>query len=164
MQSKLNIKEIIDKDDPALMDLVFLFDEMYDFMAEHGLMLDLAEQGADKWLSSISQGLGRFGILYACHSDHEMLGFAHGALRLTPDYLGSKKVGVITHVFVKKEIRKKGAGRMLIQALEQWFSEQKVDSVELQVLAQNKSAIKFWESSGYQKELLQYRKPGKADA
>ena len=162
MQSKFEIKEISDKSDPKLENLALLFEEMYDFMAEQGLMLGLAEQGAQKWLNSIGQGLGRFGILYVCQTDEGVIGFAHGALRLTPDYLGSKKVGVITHVFVKDELRKKGAGRMLVEALEHWFEEQKVASVELQVLAPNDSAIQFWESTGYKKELLQFRKPQKS--
>lgn len=163
MESKFNIIEISDKQDPAFEDLALLFEEMYDFMAAQGLMLELAEQGAQKWLNSISQGLGRFGVLYVCEMDNELTGFAHGALRLTPDYLGSKKVGVITHVYVKKESRQKGAGSKLVEALEGWFEVQKVSSVELQVLTQNNLAIEFWESAGYQKELLQYRKPGKSD-
>jgi ribosomal protein S18 acetylase RimI-like enzyme len=158
MQSDCKIEKITDKGDPLIEKTNLLFEEMYAFMQDHGLMLGLARDGARKWVEGIRQGLGRFGILFICLQQEEVIGFAHGALRLTPDYLGSKKVGVITHVYVREDIRKQGAGKALVKELEQWFDEKEVSSVELQVLTHNESAILFWESAGYQRELLQYRK------
>ena len=131
---------------------------MYDDMLGHGLMLTLAGDGPQKWLDSVKKSLGRFGVLYISVSEKEISGFAHGSLRLTPDFLGNKKVGVVTHVFVKDVERREGAGKALVSSLEKWFADQQVHSVELQVLSDNLPALDFWKKLGYQTELQQYRK------
>jgi len=158
MPDRINIRELTDKQDAVLEEVKVLFQEMYSYMETHGLMLGLASEGAEKWLNGITKGLGRFGVLYLASSNGKLIGFAHGAIRLIPDYLGNLKTGVITHVFVSKEYQAQGTGEELVHELEQWFKEQKVHSVELQVLADNHPAIGFWKKLGYQPELLQCRK------
>lgn len=158
MPDKHSITEIVNKQDPILEKVGLLFHEMYDYMQANGLMLNLVPNGHEKWISSISKGLGRFGVLFVLQKDDEIIGFAHGSIRLAPDYLGSKKLGVITHVFVKDNARNTGAGKGLVNALEQWLSQQEVHSIELQVLNGNIPAIGFWEKLGYAPELLQCRK------
>lgn len=158
MLDKYSITEIINKQDPALEKVGLLFLEMYGYMQTNGLMLELIPGGHQKWINSISKNLGRFGVLYVLKNNDEIIGFAHGSIRLAPDYLGSKKLGVITHVYVNENARTKGAGSDLVHALEQWFVQQSVHSVELQVLSGNLPAIGFWERLGYVSELLQCRK------
>ena len=158
MQNKFFIQELSDKQDQRLDDVAVLFGKMYDDMLGHGLMLTLADDGPQKWLDSVKKSLGRFGVLYISVSEKGISGFAHGSVRLTPDYLGNKKVGVITHVFVKDEERQEGTGKALVSSLEKWFVDQKVHSVELQVLSDNHPALGFWEKLGYRTELQQYRK------
>jgi GNAT superfamily N-acetyltransferase len=158
MKHKYSIREISDKQDPAIADVQSMFAEMYKDMLGHGLLLELTEDGSEKWLASVTKSLGRFGILLLCFDETDGLGFAHGSIRLTPDYLGNKKVGVINHVFVREKGRGAGAGETMVKTLEQWFKSKDVHSVELQVLAENTPAIGFWQKLGYQRELLQYRK------
>jgi GNAT superfamily N-acetyltransferase len=158
MLNKYLIKEITDKQDPTLEQVGVLFGEMYEYMQAHGLKLELSPDGCQQWISSVSKGLGRFGVLYVIFNDDDIFGFAHGSIRLSPDYLGSKKLGVITHVFVRDNDRSSGAGRKLVNALEDWFVKQNIHSIELQVLSGNQPAIGFWEKLGYASELLQCRK------
>ena len=158
MQDNINIREITDRDDPAMKSVEKLFIEMYDFMKQHGLILDLATDGSHKWIETVKKSLGRFGVLFICTLNEEDIGFAHGSIRLTPDYLGNRKTGVITHIHLVDKFRGQGAGIALVKSLEQWFSDQKVHSVELQVLSENHPAIGFWKKLGYQNELVQYRK------
>lgn len=160
MPSVIIIKEIIDKNDPAFKSVQALFSDMYSYMEANGLNIGLAEDGATSWLSGVKQGLGRFGTLCIASSGEEIIGFAHGSIGLTPDYLGNKKVGVITHIFVDGEYRGKGVGEKLVKQLEVWFRAREVHSVELQVLADNKAGISFWEKLGYPAELYQHRKAG----
>jgi hypothetical protein len=47
---------------------------------------------------------------------------------------------------------------MLVEHVEQWFRGKNVHSCELQVICNNAQGIAFWESLGYQHELLQMRK------
>lgn len=160
MPDTVQIKEILRKDDPLLQDAEQLFGAMYEFMAGNGLKIQLPPEGARKWIENISKGLGRFGVLYVATLNGITAGFAHGSIRLAPDYLGNVKVGVITHIFVREESRGKGTGEKLVRALEAWFREKEVHSVELQVLVNNERGIAFWERLGYPPELLQCRKPG----
>ena len=85
-----------------------LFLDMYEYMQHHGLLLGLADKGEKKWMDSVLKGLGRFGVLYISTVDKEITGFAHGSIRLSPDYLGNKKLGVITHVHLKEKYRAHG--------------------------------------------------------
>jgi GNAT superfamily N-acetyltransferase len=153
--------EIIMLNDPA--DLEFanikiLFRKMYNNMEEHGLMLDLAENGPDKWAGSVRNMLGKFAALPVARSEGRTIGFAHGALRFTTDYLGSRLVGVVTHIYVEPDYRNSGAGKALVESLEGWFTSKKVHSVELQVITGNVEAMNFWERLGYSRELVQFRK------
>lgn len=158
MNELIHIRAIKEPSDASLADIRSMFEEMYTYMREHGLQLDLAAEGAGKWLDGASKGLGRFTCLLHAGAEGRSAGFARGSLRLSPDYLGNKKLGVITHVFVRKECRGQGVGQKLVRGLEDWFSEKQVHSVELQVLAQNAPGIAFWEKLGYPPELMQCRK------
>jgi ribosomal protein S18 acetylase RimI-like enzyme len=160
MTQNIIIREIPHGDDPAMIKVEQLFFDMYAFMNDHGLRLGLTEKGEQKWLDGIRKGMGRFGVLLVAEQEGKVLAFAHGSVRLTPDYLGNRKVGVITHVYVDGEFRGGGIGENMVKGLEDWFREKEVHSVELQVLSGNKSGIAFWEKLGYPLELKQYRKAG----
>ena len=86
------------------------------------------------------------------------MGFAYGAVRFLPDYLGSDKVGVITHIYVRESHRGSGIGGNMLDKLEIWFREKGVSSIELQVVSGNKEAMRFWEQHSFKNELTQYRK------
>lgn len=158
MPENFSIIELTDRNDPAWVEVEKLFIEMYEFMSGHGLGLGLSDDGHSQWIDSVKRGLGRFGVLFTCTEGEEITGFAHGSIRLTPDYMGNKKMGVITHIHMKEGRRKRGSGTALVKALELWFDSKDVHSVELQVLSANHTAIGFWEKLGYYQELHQYRK------
>ena len=136
-----------------------LFTRMYTHMTAHGLRLALATDGAKLWVESAARGQDRSSQLVVCTVDGELMGFAHGAIKLAPGYLGGEKFGSITHVFVEDRFRTRGLGRQLVKALEAWLMKQGSRSIELQVLCENAGAISFWRSLGYQDELLQLRRP-----
>ena len=158
MPDMFSIREVTAQDDPAWPQITRLFDQMYDYMDQHGLLIGLAAGGAEKWTASVKKGLGRFGVLCISIQEGEVTGFAYGGLRLIPDYLGGLKTGVITHVHVDEGKRRSGTGKELVAALEDWFRRQDVHSVELQVISNNLPAKAFWEKLGYAPELVQYRK------
>ncbi len=156
--NKVEIIELKSADSNEFDAVKELFTQMYGYMDNHGLMLDLAEDGPEKWISSVKNMLGRFAVVPIAQVDGQIVGFAHGALRFTSDYLGSRLVGIVTHIYVMQEFRGSGAGKALADYLESWFVTKKVHSVELQVIHGNQSAIGFWEKLGYSRELIQYRK------
>ena len=153
-------KRVTQENDPDLVQVGMLFSEMYSEMKEQGLLLELADDGMDKWMTGMKSALGRFGVLAVAVREGQLVGFAHGALKLLPDYLGGHKAGIITHIYVSAPYRSRKVGRKLVEILEDWFAEKQVHSIELQVISKN-PARRFWEKTGYGLELYQYRKfPG----
>ena len=152
------VRMVNDCDDPILHQLPLLFDAMYDEFIQMGIILNPVQDAADRWINALRNTLGRFGALLIAVEKDDLVGFAHGALSMAPDYLDAGKIGVITHIFVTKEARGKGLAIKMVKELENWFRDKGVHSVELQVLSGNYTGITFWEKSGYSGELIQYRK------
>lgn len=156
--SDIVYRKIDDASDPVMGQVENLFKEMYAYMQDHGLMLELDKDGPEKWIGSVKRTLKRFATLQVAYHDDEAIGFAHGALGMAPDYLGSKKIGVVTHIYVKPAYRSRKIATGLLEGLEQWFRDQQVHSIELQVLSRNLEAMNFWRKMGYTSELFQFRK------
>jgi len=146
--------------DPLLDEMEGLFAHLYQYMGGTGLQMHPADGGEKMWRKSIEKlAGGRFGMLLGAKSDEKLIGFAHGAIRYSADYLGGLKVGYVTHLFVIPELRSTGIGKKLLSDIEGWFDSKDVHSYELQVLCDNSLGIRFWENMGYKRELLQMRKP-----
>jgi ribosomal protein S18 acetylase RimI-like enzyme len=135
-----------------------LFQQMYNYMYNHHLLLPLSENGAELWTKQIQKSVGRLQALVIAQDANSIIGFGVGAIRLTPDYLGNKKIGFITHIFITPEKRIHGIGKKIVNKLEEWFLENTVDSIELEVLMGNDSGIEFWKKLGYQGNLIKMRR------
>lgn len=150
---------ILDKNEhPEWESVCILFVRMYEAMDQMGLMMPLVEGGAEKWLKTVKNTSGKFGIVILALSENKPVGFAQGMIRFLPDYLGGYPVGLISHVFVDEKYRREGTGRELVQKLENWLIMKHVHSIELQVIGGNPGAAEFWKRLGYDLELIQYRK------
>lgn len=137
------------EDEEVFTQIAELFAGMYQYMNNLGLVQQLVPGGHEVWVNAIKKSLGKLNSIYIASKDDKIVGFAAGNLRLLPAYLGSKKVGYISHVYIIPEYRKQLIAKDLVLRLEQWFEEKKVSFVELEVLSENKSAYRFWEKSGF---------------
>lgn len=135
-----------------------LFKAYYDYFHSLNVQLKLVEGGQNMWVESVIQSVGRLSVLPLAIFENQIIGFAHGSIKLLPDYLGSQKTGVVQHVYVRPDWQRKGIAERLIKSLEIWFNEKQVVSIELQVVQANHSATEFWNKLGYQTELTQMRK------
>ncbi len=152
------IKSLTEKDTGLISQVKKLFVEMYDYYSQKGLTISLIKNGEELWMNSILPTLNRMNVLFVAVEEEEVVGFIYGYFSFTKDYMGSLKTGVIAETYVKQEIRKKGIGNFLVQAIENWFISKEVHSIELQVIFKNENAISFWEKHGYNKESFQFRK------
>jgi len=151
----MEIKQLSPDDNQETFDeIARLFKDMYAFMAEKGLHISLATNGENLWLNSIKKTLNKLNVIYYAVIDNQIVGFSAGNIRLMPAFLGSKKIGFISHVYVTPETREKGTGINLASSLEAWFHNQHVDGIELEVLHLNEGAVKFWQKMGYTHDLL----------
>ena len=135
-----------------------LFKQLYEGMNQQGLQSNLHTNGSEIWTRQLKKTLGRFQALVIAEELGNVIGFGVGAIRLAPEYMEIKKVGFITHINIVPEKRRNGIGKKIVNELEAWFSENQVDSIELEVMANNKSGVPFWEFLGYQKNLIRMQK------
>lgn len=133
-----------------------LMEAMYAEMQEQGPIRPLADHGARIWMNGISPGLERFGRLCIAVKEDEVVGFAHGALKLLPEHQGGACVGHITHVHVLPDQRRSGIARALVASLDEWFQAKQVSGTEIHIVVGNEQARAFWSVLGYAPELLQY--------
>lgn len=156
--SELKIIQIKETDIDFLSQVQKQFAAMYVHMKDKGLKLQLADEGEKKWIISIKKTLGRFSALFVVLDDKKVAGFVFGIIKFTPDYLGSKKIGSLTHQYLDPDYRGKGLGDKLLKALEKWFEEKNVSSVEVQANIYNAESRKYFEKNAYENELVQLRK------
>ena len=89
------------------------------------------------------------GSVYDCYlmvHDNVVCGYCLVDTTKTPLYL--------RHLFVKKEHRRKGLGKKTIQMLLQMY---KTDSLDIEVMAWNANALKFYESIGFKPRFIGMR-------
>ncbi|MDD3138962.1 MAG: GNAT family N-acetyltransferase [Lachnospiraceae bacterium] len=73
------------------------------------------------------------------------------------DRFGSKRIHIASFA-VKDDARKKGVGHKLIDAVEEYSSQQGYDGIDLLVTRENITAVKFYEKHGFEVERYMMRK------
>ena len=132
-----------------------LWEALYQHQMEHGMLLRLPAGAYDAWLKSIVPFLGRFANVVVAELNGEIVGFVAGRIRTLPPYFGSTTVGTISEVFVSESHRSGGIGRRILAFALDWFRSQQITRVELQVVAGNPDATRFYRQIGWQEELVQ---------
>ncbi|MEM2633527.1 MAG: ribosomal protein S18-alanine N-acetyltransferase, partial [Nitrososphaerota archaeon] len=82
------------------------------------------------------------GFLIAKINDH-IVGYIIGIIE--------KNIGTIVSIAVKKDYRKKGIGKKLLDSIIEYFKSRNVSLVNLQVRIDNYEAISFYEKNGFKK-------------
>jgi len=132
-----------------------LWHALYEHQTSHGMLLTLPEGAYDAWLKSMTPFLGRFANVVVAEDNGEIIGFVAGRIRTLPPYFGAATIGSISEVFIRESDRGAGIGRRLLAFALQWFEEQQITRVELQVVAGNPDGIRFYRQLGWHEELLQ---------
>jgi len=156
---KIEIRPLTAKEDEMIYNqLSQLFLEMYTFLKELGLTQNLAPNGEVTWLNSIKRFLGKINVVYIAMNGDKIIGFSSGNIRLNPSFLGSQKIGYISHIYITPLYRNINLGNLLFLEVEDWLIENKVNQMELEVLIKNEGAMKFWSKMGYRTEYVKMTK------
>lgn len=159
---KIEIRPLSKADDKAIYDTLKIhFRELYDFMGSKGLVMPLADNGPQIWMNAIRSTLGKLSNIFIAYDGHAVIGFVTGIIRLSPAYLGNKKIGYLSHLFIHPDYRRTGTGEKLSQRLDQWFEEKNVDIVEVEVIVHNTHSIDFFKKVGYKEDILKLTKNAK---
>ncbi len=90
--------------------------------------------------------LNPFTIRLKAQKDNKTVGFTIGSIEPTPQ----ARIGHIITIEVTTEYRRAGIGFRLLEELEETFSKRAVESVYLEVRADNTAAIELYHKGGYQ--------------
>lgn len=135
--------------------LEFSWNELYAQQVREGLRVSIPQDGYRLWSDSLTAVLGRFACLFVAELDGLRVGFAAGRLRSLPLHFGAEPVGYISEIFVRADQRSRGIGAALLKATGDWFHKEGVSRLELNVVAKNTRALKFYGKMGWTAELIQ---------
>ncbi|AZR74537.1 hypothetical protein BBF96_14770 [Anoxybacter fermentans] len=81
----------------------------------------------------------------------EVVGLINGFIKRTPEIpvFKKRKYLMVDTLIVKKEWQKKGIGKELLKALEEWGKEKNVHGIEINVWEFNQTAIQFYLEKEY---------------
>lgn len=87
--------------------------------------------------------------------DGEVIGYIIGRLAENPPVFAMRRFGYVTDICVAPQWRRMGVGRKLFAALKEWFRQQGLAVVQLNVAAFNPTSQAFWRAMGFQDFLNQ---------
>ena len=132
-----------------------LWQALYQHQVEHGMQVQLPEGAYSAWLTSMEPFLARFANVWVGEVNGAIVAFVAGRIRLMPPYFGSATIGAISEVFVSETHRGRGIGHRLLDYALDWFRDQNITRIELQVVAGNPDASRFYQQLGWHEELRQ---------
>ena len=94
-------------------------------------------------------------MLYA--ENDEVLGMVIGLINNDTEEtynFRAPKRGRISELVVKKDVRSKGIGSMLLKSMEDYLHSVGCESILIGVFAYNNEAVKFYEKNGYHNRML----------
>jgi ribosomal protein S18 acetylase RimI-like enzyme len=86
-----------------------------------------------------------------------MIGFMLCLLFPNAPIFKERKLGMISDVYVKEELRGKGIGKQMLRVALRWFDKNKVKTVELNVAAANIEARRAWARLGFTAHMIHKR-------
>ena len=147
-------RQAVEADFPIVASLYAKLDQL---LRQHTYTFPEVENVGELWLDMFRRTLGRFSVLYVAEYQGEVVGFIVARVKRVPEYLGGVMVGELKDMWVEHKVRRLGIGEKLLRLAIEWCREQKVYSVEAQILLGNEPIIKLVEYLGMKKELFQLR-------
>jgi GNAT superfamily N-acetyltransferase len=147
-------REATEADFPIVAGMYVKLDQL---LRQHTYTFPEVENVGELWLDMFRRTLGRFSILYVAEYEGEVVGFIVARVKRVPEYLGGVMVGELKDMWVEHKVRRLGIGEKLLRLAIEWCREQKVYSVEAQILVGNEPIIQLVEYLGMKKELYQLR-------
>jgi len=89
------------------------------------------------------------GLVLVALDGKKTVAYSYSQVQEPPSVATRKKWGLIEHLFVTKDYRRRGIGEKMYEEILKWFHSQDIDRVELQVILKNEAAISFWRKHGY---------------
>ena len=89
-------------------------------------------------------------IFFVAEDKNQIIGFTGGHIKTNLKFFKIKQVGFIREVYVKPSYRHHGLGQKLMREIIKWFKSKNIKVAQLTVLTNNKPAMKFYQSMGFE--------------
>ncbi len=139
-------------------ELVPMFESLYEFLERFNLMVKLKPNGAEIWLKSLENVVGKTNIIIGAVDDGKLVGYFHAALKILPVHLEGGYIGVLMSMFVLPEYRKQRIADEMYEKIYEWLTTRDITSIETQPMVNNRLITEYWLNHGYEKEIIQLRK------
>jgi ribosomal protein S18 acetylase RimI-like enzyme len=90
--------------------------------------------------------------------DRQIVGFATVKIYRTLHICGYERCGFISNVFIKKECRKQGVAKKLIDQIIKWLKENDATKVSLELYQGNIPALNLYHKLGFKKYSIKMKK------
>ncbi|MDP3901535.1 MAG: GNAT family N-acetyltransferase [bacterium] len=87
--------------------------------------------------------------IWLAKNNKQTIGYLRAGIEDAPLYMATDKIGLIYDIFVEPDKRRSGAAKQLFQEALNWFANNKIRHIELDVDERNRPAIEFWRSLGF---------------
>ena len=79
----------------------------------------------------------------------KVIGYLIGKIEKPKPYAAPEKIGKVASAFVSEKYRRKGVGKKTVEKLLEWFKENKIKHIELNVDSRNKIGLGAWKKFGF---------------
>ena len=129
-------------------DLARLILRYYRFNEEFDPAWSLAEDAGEQARRLAAEYIAGKGVTLVALCDSRVIGYVHAEVRENP-MLESKRIGVITELYVHPECRGRGIATRLVEETSRALAAQGVERVAAEYPTANYVARRFYESRGF---------------
>ncbi|MFC1800984.1 GNAT family N-acetyltransferase [Nanoarchaeota archaeon] len=99
--------------------------------------------------SYLTEDLKKNYMFFVAEDKEKMVGFVAGSVKKNPGFFKVKRYGFIREIYIRPSYRHKGFGQQLMGQMIRYFKSKKIKAVQLNVLSNNKQALKMYQSMGF---------------
>ena len=147
--SEVSYREANDSDFPIMKQQYTLLNQHFH---QFGYRLPVPENVGEVWLDTFKRTLGKFSMVYVAEYSGKVVGFLLARIKRLPPYMGGLPVGELSDEWIEPEVRRLGVGAHLCHMGLEWLRNQKVHSVEIQVLNGNEASWNMLSGMGFKQE------------
>lgn len=89
--------------------------------------------------------------------DNTVIASGYSLVKQAADYKKAAQFAYLGFMYTVPEFRGKGINQLIINKLMQWAADRKLTEIQLEVFAENNSAIKAYNKVGFQSDLIMMR-------
>ena len=147
MNEKVNIREAVVEDVPAIIEL---WKELMDFHKERDRIFSRSANGHERFADFITGHISsETSNLFVAEAGKDIVGYCLAIVEKYPPVIEIKEYGLVQDLGVTEKYQHGGIGKRLLEEAQSWFSKKGVHRVEARVAKSNRLATDFWAKMGF---------------